>query len=265
MLRATAITMLFAMGTALPAQADAPLPPDLMRDGAPLDAMCFQFWEDDTTVDLTECTTPLDVTPLEHEDPAESGWHGYSYRPDDMPEEAAMRGWVVWKYLGETPRGYVVETIHNGGGTGYFSSVQTVRREGDRLHLVETHLGGDRCNGGVAAASVANGAVAGAVHITPYDLLALALGETVPYRAYDDISACAICCVGTATLIDDSLAWVTMASEPRAFAPDDTPDSPQACLDRLIAEGQPIMSTAELAAFGRTFMDQCGPDAIQGR
>ncbi|EKV32050.1 hypothetical protein C882_3114 [Caenispirillum salinarum AK4] len=250
-----AVLTVSAPPSALAAEA---VPAALMHDGAPLDPLCFESWIDAPSVDVTTCGTADYIVPVERGVNADAGWHGYTYRLADLPEDAAMRGWVAWRYLGETDAGHVVETYHHGGGTGHFTGVQTVRRDGDRLHLVETHMGGDRCNGGVAAAAVAGGAVAGSVNITPYDLLALALGEQgVPFEAYDDIASCAICCVGTATFVGDDLAWVTLDPPEEGFAGTGETDTPQACLDALPRDSRRSLSPPELARLGRDVLERC--------
>ncbi|WP_404382628.1 hypothetical protein [Caenispirillum salinarum] len=241
-----------------PAVAADAVPPDLMHDGAPLDPLCFDSWMDAPTVDVTTCGEADHIIPVERGANAEAGWHGYTYRLADLPEDAGIRGWVAWRYLGETEAGHVVETYHHGGGSGQFTDVQTVRRDGDRLHLVETHMGGDRCNGGVAAAAVAGGTVAGSVNITPYDLLALALGEQdVPFEAYDDIASCAICCVGKATFVGDDLAWVTLDPLEGGFAGPDDSGTPQACLDSLLRDSHRSLTAPELARLGRDVLARC--------
>lgn len=197
------------------------------------------------------------ITPLERGVNADQGWLGYTYRLSDMPEDTAVRGWIAWRYLGETNAGYAVETYHHGGGTGQFTSVQTVRREGDQLHLVTSHMGGDRCNGGVAAAAVAGGVVSVAVNVTPFELLALALGEQdVFHPVYEGITSCAICCVGTVTFVDDDLAWVSLDPPEEGFADPDV-DSAQACLDGLLRDTWRSLTRSDLEQFGKAFVERC--------
>lgn len=251
---------LLALLAAAPAMAVAAedLPADLMHEGRPLDALCFESWMDSPVVDVTTCGQADHIIPVEHDVNADRGWRGYTYRLADLPEDAAVRGWVAWRYLGETAEGHVVETYHNGGGTGQFTGVQTVRREGDRLHLVESHMGGDRCNGGVAAAAVSGGVVAGALNITPYDLLALALKEEdVLHPVYDGITSCAICCVGTVTFVGDDLAWVSLDPPEGGFAGEGEADSPQACLDSLLEDSRWSLNQSELERLGRDFRAKC--------
>lgn len=250
---------LLAVLAAAPAMAAEPLPADLMHKCEPLDPLCFDSWADSSVVDVATCGQSDHIVPLEPAPNAVSGWHGYTYRLSDIPEDAPIRGWIAWRYLGETAAGQVVETYHHGGGTGQFTGVQTVRREGDRLRLVAFHAGGDRCNGGIATAAVAGGVVASALHITPYDLLSLALGEDgVPFEAYDDIAACAICCIGTATFVGDDLAWV-MLSPPEDGLAAEEGDGHQACFDSLLRDSQRNLNAQELEQLGQKFLVQCGP------
>lgn len=252
-MRVLSFAVCLLISTAAMAAEVPEVPPDLMFDGKPLDPMCFQRWEDREAVNVRDCAEP-DILP----EPAEwtdLGWYGYTFRLKDLPAEAPMRGWASWRYLGATDQGHVVETLYNGGGTGHFSTVETVRRDGDQLVSVITHAGGDRCNGGVEAAAVAGGQVVTASNITPYDLVSLALGEDPPVKAYDDLAACAICCVGTATVVGDDLAWVTLTPMDSGFA---GPDQPvQACLDRLLQSQRNALTPAELTVFGKTFRTEC--------
>lgn len=231
----------------------ADLPPDLMVDGKPLDAMCFQRWRDEEPVNVRDCADP-EVIPDPQETSAD-GWMGYTFRLKDLPADAPMRGLAEWRLLGRTDAGFVIETRYNGGGTGQFSTVETVRRDGDQLVSVTTHAGGDRCNGGVDAAAVVGGQVATASNITPYDLVALALGEEPTVKAYDDLAACAICCVGTATVVGEDLAWVSLTPMESGFAGTDQPV--QACLDRLLQAQQPSLTRAGLDRLGEAFRSEC--------
>lgn len=246
-----------ALALAAPAAvAAADLPDALLVDGAPVNPLCFQHWGEDDTVDVTACDDPSLVPEPDAEGPGPDqwGWYGTRYRFADLPEDAPMRGSISWRWLGETPQGQVVETYDYGGGTGHFTAVQTVRREGDRLRLVETHMGGDRCNGGVVAAAVGNGVVAGEVNITPYDLLALALDGDPPVEPYDEVDACAICCVGTATFVGDALGWVEL-DPPQDVA--GSPDGVGACLFDLTHNARSPLTPAGLKSLGQDFLAQC--------
>jgi len=239
------------------------LPDDLLFQGRPLDPMCLTGFQEEPEVALPVCTDGADilrVDPAEPLRPDAEGWIGYGFKYADMSDMPGQ-AWAGWRYLGRVDRGVVVETRFSGGGTGWFTAVRILRREGEAVRLVDTLAGGDRCNGGVAGAAVVGGNVLTASNLTPYDLVAWALeeagGPALPDMAPLDF--CAICCVGTATYVDDAPAWVTLTPPMEGFAQSED-DALRVCLDGLLEEQAwpgAVLDMAALAAFGRTFRDRC--------
>lgn len=258
--------LLLALLAGSPAAWAAEVPEALMYQGAPIDPNCLTGGEREPVVALADCSTHPDILP----DPdgwspgnEEDGWQGYAYRYADIPEES-MGGWAGWRHVGTVADGEVVETLENGGGTGWFSSLQVVRREpGDALRTVRTVAGGDRCNGGLEAAGVVGGKVAASVRLTSYDLFEWALREAGRPPLADDtpIPFCAICCVGLATFIDEAPLWVTLT--PERFLDGRMEEGEDACAATLLQEtadaGRTILTPDALAVLGRSFDTRCRP------
>lgn len=260
-----ALSAALLWGAAIPARAAVDVPPDLIFGGQPINPHCFQRADSlDTPVDLATCREDGTV-PVTDEEPwfDASAWISETFQWTDMMEDAPnLRGWVAWRPAGSLTTGrwagaHVVETAYSGGGTGFFTSVAVVRRTGDTLEFLSVLAGGDRCNGGIAAATVAEDTALTAVHITPFDLLALAFApDDPPARPYEDIVACAACCVGTLLLVNETPALVTLGGGLEGgFDPD--PGSPQACLDELMAEGPSVLAAMDLSALATRFRDRC--------
>jgi hypothetical protein len=243
----------------------ADLPAALTYRGAPLDPYCLADFHEEPTVALAECTADPAIVRLKAEAPLAAdakGWIGYAFKYADMAD-LPPRAWAAWRYLGEVDRGLVVETLFSGGGTGWFSAVHLVRREeGDRLRIVDTLAGGDRCNGGIEGAAVVAGRVVTASRMTPDDLMAWALEQAGgPLPEDTGLAFCAICCVATATYVDSEPAWVAMGPLTEGFAQAED-DQPQACFDALVGErADPgtIFDLPALAALGRAYRERCMP------
>lgn len=185
--------------------------------------------------------------------------------------------------LGGTP---VYEVHYSGGGTGQFSTVVAARTEGDTLIIDRSLPLGDRCNGGIASAAVDHGLLTVARNVTPFDVVA-ALADSLDgdpptddafgLEAYDDMPACAVCCVGEATVHvsgrdsgresgRESLGFETdlqqIALERGALAPllEDPVGSPGRCFAAFALETWTRPATAEeLPALARAYRDRCVP------
>ncbi|GAA0589560.1 hypothetical protein [Caenispirillum bisanense] len=262
-----------------PAQAQAPaaaespaapagLPAELMVKGAPIDPYCFEALPETFSPDAC-----LDENMELHPDhpatgPDADGWLERTYRYTDM-EEPMNTATAGYRVLGRTEAGMVVETRAWGGGTGQFSSIVVFRRDGDTVTVIDRPFGGDRCNGGIIEAGLADGVITASVAITPYDLLDIALhGAETSVAAYDDIAACAICCIGTADFRGDQLTGVTLGfdEEPASrFADEEGDGGPpmQKCFDDLVAARGAYetpgltLDRAALDAFGTDFKARC--------
>jgi uncharacterized protein YecT (DUF1311 family) len=137
---------------------------------------------------LQACNNAYRHIPVDRDDPA-----GFSAaRGGILPES------VTYHLVGALADGGQVVTVdYWGGGTGQFSSVYKLVRNGDILTGSLITVGGDRCNGGVNDVKVVDGrTVRVSFNGSPYDLAAQVLADAEQASA---LPSCAICCTGTAT------------------------------------------------------------------
>lgn len=263
---AAGVVLAAGQGAVAAAGADPAVPPVLQIDGQPIDPFCFQQVED-RFVPRDCLDEGMAVKETQPDYAADGRWVERIYRFTDMPaDEPGGESSAGYRYVGETPQGTVIETRFWGGGTGQFSSVMVLRRDGEAVEVVDTPFGGDRCNGGVQEVAVRDGVLTASAAITPYDLLAIALDDEPPVEAYDDIAACAICCVGTVAFTGDTLDGVTLGMEGGPAQPFSEPGdtTPQGCLDALVKERgaweKPVtLDRAALSDLGQAFLARCLP------
>ncbi len=93
---------------------------------------------------------------------------------------------------------FLVETLWNGGGTGYFSGLIVFKIEKDKLFLVSegAGIGGDRCNGGIRIENIKSKSFTLVKNLTPVDLIEVTqLGKNLKIEAYEDLESSAMSCV----------------------------------------------------------------------
>jgi len=198
----------------------------------------------------------------------------------------------------------LLRVAEGGGGTGVFSALVFVAGwpdvptaaeidERDAMRQVGLLEGGDRCNGGIAEASVAPPATLRlGERITPFDLFtfrstrairhdpARGLYEavenpdaaTLPPRLaelepYDDLDTAAASCIGVATTeFDLEAGTAALVSITVTRLIDEDPDRVarhrhQACFNRVVATAIPsfpqTLSPAEVTALAETFETEC--------
>ncbi len=206
---------------------DWPLPPELLVDGQPADPLCFAAqtsMESETSrYELKNCVAEglVNIEALE-KGPAS---YGISYDYKDAEGMGMSKPYMMIQYPGKKledmdgnfpptgDKGIPLILRYNTGGTGQFSSLMTVKREGDALIVTGTLAGGDRCNGGVTEAWTENdGSIRYDQNITPYDMIVLGGDANRPalqsIKAYDDVAACAACCYGSAQYKGDTLIGI---------------------------------------------------------
>jgi len=238
---------------------------ELVYGGAPLHPSCVTQVEGEGGLDITACASRTEEV---HE---QSGRLRSYPPPMDEFENGGLDEYVV---LGRYGDGIVVQYVFNGGGTGNFSGVMILALHGTRLTRLARleGAGGDRCNGGLTRAEVVREGDAVAIeytmNLTPPDVLELsAAGRALGMRAYDDLEASALSCVGTATYRyvdgDATLVGVLLDEAPIVDQEGWTEDYPrQSCFNALanerIREGSRQLGPAELEAFAEAFGARCG-------
>jgi hypothetical protein len=173
----------------------------------------------------------------------------------------AAGAFVAYKYIGTIEDGHVLSVRSSGGGSGLFSGIRVVRRAGDRLEIVEDLGGGDRCNGGVADVRVTEaGQVSYQLYATPYDLASAGVVGDVPFNAYDDLPACAMCCGGVIEFMDTVPVAVHFDPSVASMAPD--PEQPVfTCYNAMVKSsldgGKNRLDMEEARAFSSAFISSC--------
>lgn len=255
---------------------ESDFPAALMYNGQPIDPLCFDSspGEDSSgTVDVTTCRPDNiivtgEISPRQPDAKTRVVGVEYSFRDSGH----TMRGpFVQYEPLGAVRigdrDGYAVAITASGGGTGVFSAVRVVRLDGKNLVTMKTLGGGDRCNGGLAEATVRDGSIYQSLHATPYDLVTVGNMSQPPFRAYDDLDACAACCAGVVTYRGEDLVGIRLTAD--AVPLEDSPDKPlQNCFNAMARalqdEGKLEFSGDDLPGLQRRFSADCLPPPGQG-
>lgn len=250
----------------IPKAPGAALPATLTFKDAPVNPLCFtQTWEQPAqgaVIDLTACETPAAVRSADQSSyKATPGAHGVAYRPADATVETMpMPAIIEYKYLGDVGTDHAVLLSESGGGTGFFTSLYLLKRDGDRLIIKDTLAGGDRCNNGITAAAVNDGALSYDVNLTPAALYTLAGGDNTAERPGGPLKDCAVCCYATAHYKGGTLDTVTFNPDLAAALNPDEPGT-AGCFDGIAQQQfttrQTTMASAGLKDFGTRIYDTC--------
>ncbi|WP_392538148.1 hypothetical protein [Legionella sp. 227] len=179
------------------AKISAAVPADLMFHNQPIDALCF-FNSEGNEIDLEDCGLAKAKYAVKGHNSSliAKGYIGYNWQDPEYPGPA--EGYSYYKFFNAGNNEYWLYTINSGGGTGDFTTLYKVKRKNTRTLEIEMLVGGDRCNGGVQDVSVVNNHLSFSQNLTAYDLIALSKTSDLKVKAYDDLAACAICCVAKA-------------------------------------------------------------------
>lgn len=262
------ITRLFLLLIAHTALADN-LPKELMHQNQPINSTCFfNLSEKNPTVELDKCYSELKNKKVTKQDKKliDQGYVGFDYDWSFDPKSPASQCYSYYKYLGRSDGSSVIFTLNNGGGTGQFSSLSLVKRDGASIK-VKNYDGGDRCNGGLFDVKNENQKIIYKVNLTPYDLLTFKSDAKMKkIKAYKDIDACAACCVASATYSRDLnhfdkatlLAINLKAGSVANYAED---ESIQACFNDVFINytknGKQQLNEQQLKKFTQDFHARC--------
>ncbi|WP_058478841.1 hypothetical protein [Legionella steigerwaltii] len=179
------------------AKISAAVPADLMFHNKPIDALCF-FNMEGKEINLEQCGLAKDKYAVKGQNASliAKGYIGYNWQDPEYPGPA--EGYSYYKFFNAGKNVYWLYTINSGGGTGDFTTLYKVKRKNTNTLEIETLVGGDRCNGGVQDVAVVNDHLNFSQNLTAYDLIALSKNASPQVKAYDDLAACAICCVAKA-------------------------------------------------------------------
>lgn len=165
------------------------IPSDFKYKGEAINARCFDVLgevSDDSPRDLSKCS----LERLQKDDTL--------FGPDfigGIGEDGVS--YSYYKYLGKAYDVDVIWWKGSGGGSGQFSAVLGVEKKGDTIRLRQASGAGDRCNFGIADASVKEGRIHQSVYVTYADLPRLA-HMPVPEAESKKLSASAASCVAIA-------------------------------------------------------------------
>ena len=249
---------------------------ELMYLGKPIDSLClFETVDTHGRADLRACGLHSQkgrhivgqVNPL-----IAKGFVGYNYS-FNIKGSPNTQGNSYYKKFGTVGGSVIVQMLNHSGGTGVFSSLSLVKRDGD---IIKTTLldGGDRCNGGlVNMQRVGTGThqrLVYSVNLTAYDFLTLAKDNPRHLKAYDDLASCAVCCVATAvfqrnigpnTLTHEKLLYVDANAYPQGAGQPSSSPKYQACFDKLLKKysqkNHGKLNAKQLSQFVRQFNAYC--------
>lgn len=175
----------------------AAVPSELMFHNKPIDALCF-FNLEGKEIDLEKCGLAAAKYIMKGTNSSliAKGYIGYNWQDPKYP--GSTEGYSYYKFFNSGKNIYWIYTINSGGGTGEFTAIHQVKRKNTSTLEIETLRGGDRCNGGLQDVFDVNNHLSFSQNLTAYDLIALSKKYAPKVKAYDDLAACAICCVAKA-------------------------------------------------------------------
>jgi hypothetical protein len=177
----------------------AKIPDDFMFHDHPINPLCFFYMADDSgLLNIKKCSAENSTYIItgHDKDLIKDGYTGYDWQ--DPESSNSSQGYSYYKLFEAGNNLYWLYAINNGGGTGNFTAINLVKRKNKDYLTIKTLAGGDRCNGGIDDVSIKNNQLTFSVNLTPSTLIALSNKPDSSIKAYDDIAACAVCCVAKA-------------------------------------------------------------------
>jgi hypothetical protein len=262
----TLITFILFISISLVAYASNALPADLQFKGQPIDTLCFNDIPKNNKIALNNCGAAKEKYNIKskNDELIAKGYIGYDWQDSTMPAE--ISGYSYYRFFKANEKHYWIYALNNGGGSGDFTSVYLVQRINGNTLAVQLVTGGDRCNGGVQDVIVNNGKLSYSVNLTAYDLATITKTHTKPIKAYDDLAACAVCCVAKAYYQADTEAKTNKLDYvqlEKAAAVSEMPDQGkyQACFNEIamdyIKKSQSKLEPEALNTFVKKFVSQC--------
>ncbi len=250
----------------------APIIPEaLMYDNKPINPLCLN--QEETTDKITSLAKDCDLASIvvtgQSQDLLNKGFYGFDYKvKDDLNTTSS---YSYYKIIGNYNRFYTLFSISNTGGSGHFSSIYLVHRDNNKLQVKTLPFGGDRCNGGLSEVIQNKNMLSFSSNITPSDFLTLSNNNPQQLKAYDDLEACAACCIATAQYKTDLAKDSTQATlisiqfnhdaDAIAQLKSSANTGYQACFNKLvldyIAKNKTILTLKELNLFMDEFNSAC--------
>jgi hypothetical protein len=177
----------------------ANVPENLMFHNKPIDALCFFNMDmSSKEINLNQCGLAkgtYTVTGREN-NLIEKGYIGYNWHDSATP--GVIQGYSYYKFFNAGNNQYWLYTVNNGGGSGEFTTLYLLKRKNTHTLEIKTLSAGDRCNGGLQDVAELNNELSFSVNLTAYDFITLAKKSPPSIKAYDDLAACAVCCIAKA-------------------------------------------------------------------
>lgn len=274
---------------------EATIPEDFMYQNQAISPNCIeQLISNDeagsVTVKLSECSKLPKNYKIEKKNALEkSGFIGYSYSVAPEAKDVALSdqaenqdtdkvestmgfgGYAYYKYLGKYKKDHVICFLHNSGGSGMFSYIFLISREGDQLRLSKILVMGDRCNGGINTVTMFDEKLQYTIQITPYDYIELSDQNQHNLKAYDDLAACAACCQGEALFEHDFKEPKLLSVSLDKLTQDELPiqGKYQACFNTIVKrnlqEGKRQFTVPELKALMKEFNKECVNGKVENK
>lgn len=252
----------------------AKLPQALMFADKPVDSLCFFNLEDkQDRITLTHCGAAKDKVLVTGHNAGllKKGFTGFDWKATDASYPS--QGYSYYQWFDAGNQQYWIYSANNGGGSGDFTAVDLVARVSPEQLSIQGITGGDRCNGGVQDVSVSGHRLTYSVNLTAADFPSLVADDPYQVQAYDELSACAVCCSGKAFYSVDAglkprLQYVDFGSS--TTDPEQMPQqgSLQPCFNRLLAtylnKGTRRLDESQLRRFVSEFNQQCAKPARGG-
>lgn len=244
------------------------IPPALLFHNNPIDPVCFYHQESTSNrlIQLKSCglTDNKGIKKSQNDHLKNSGFIGFDWK--DTQAINPTQGFSYYKFFDAGNRQYWLYTVNGGGGTGEFTEVGLVGRKSyDTLEMTSI-MAGDRCNGGIQEVKEKHHVLIVTTHITAYDLLSLSSENPHHIKAYDDLAACAACCVGKATyeIAGDLKPQFKFVIIPRSTSPNASmplQGKYQACFNQLLShyttKGKTKLDQSMLNDLAKKFNSTC--------
>lgn len=172
---------------------------DLNYQNKPIDPLCFSNQDPSSNqIKLSNCgiKTEQGIISGHNTSLIKKGFYGFEFKYDDASQ---VNAYSYYKIIGKVDNKWLIYTLNSGGGSGSFTNLLLVQRHKNNL-TIDFIAGGDRCNGGLSNIKFQNNILSYEVNLTAFDLLEIANNNPHQLKAYDDLEACAACCIATALI-----------------------------------------------------------------